>query len=234
MKKKIPITTIVLYLILFALISAFIFIYYFQKTLGPGLIRCAENEVRYITTLVMNNSIRKYNKENISNNYLEITKNNKGEITLIRYNTKAINDTTTKITELLEKDLQNLTKANFKDIDLKLNTITEDYYEKINDGIIFTISSGTATGNNLLANIGPKIPLKLKLVGEVETNLKSKVKEYGLNNAMIELYIECKATTIIQMPFLSKEITITNKIPLTMEIIQGNLPEYYMGTQKIN
>ena len=34
------------------------------------------------------------------------------------------------------------------------------------------------------------------------------------------------------MPFLSKEITITNKIPLTMEMIQGSIPEYYIGANK--
>lgn len=234
MKKKVSKLTIILYLLLISLIGACIFIYYFEKILGPSLITCAENEVRYLANQVINNSIRKYHNKNNKVNFFEMEKNSQGEITLVKYNTKEINKAITKITEILEKDLLNLTKGNFKKIDLKLNTVTQEYYEKINDGVVFTISSGTATGNSLLANIGPKIPLKLKLVGEVNTELKSKVTEYGLNNALIELYLDTKATTVIQMPFLSKKIIIENKIPLTMEIFQGNIPEYYLGNSTNN
>ncbi len=229
MKKKPPIITFILYLFLFVFIGSVIFIYYFQKKLGPELITCAENQVKYLTTLVVNNSIRKYHKTSTEDNFLKMTKNEQGEIILIEYNTKTINETTTKITEILESDLQNMTKGNLQEIDLKLDKITEDYYEKINDGIILTVSVGTATGSSLLANTGPKIPLKLKLVGEVNTTLKSKVKEYGLNNAIIEIYVETETTTVIQMPFLSKEVVIKNEIPLTMQLIQGTLPEYYIG-----
>ncbi len=233
MKKKTNLLTFLLYLSLFALICSFIFIYYFEKALGKSLIICAENEVKRLTSLVVNNSIKKYNKTSNLTNMLEINKNNKEEITYIHYDTKKINDITTKITEILQTDLDNMTKGNFKKINLNLDIITEDYYEKINNGIVFTISSSTVTGNSLLANIGPKIPLKLKLVGEVNTNIKSKVTEYGLNNAMIETYIETTTTVFIQMPFLSKEITIKNKIPLTMEIIQGILPNYYLENKTI-
>ena len=218
MKKKPPIITFILYLFLFVFIGSVIFIYYFQKKLGPELITCAENQVKYLTTLVVNNSIRKYHKTSTEDNFLKMTKNEQGEIILIEYNTKTINETTTKITEILESDLQNMTKGNLQEID-----------EKINDGIIVTVSVGTATGSSLLANTGPKIPLKLKLVGEVNTTLKSKVKEYGLNNAIIEIYVETETTTVIQMPFLSKEVVIKNEIPLTMQLIQGTLPEYYIG-----
>ncbi len=229
MKKKTSIITIILYLLLFTFISSLFFIYYLEKKLGPELIKCAENQIKQITTIVMNNSIRKYNNNN--NNFLDITKNNKGEITYISYNTKKINNASINITKILEEDLQNMINGNYKEINLSLKTITDDYYEKINNGIIFTVSTGTATGSSLLANIGPKIPLKLKLVGEVQTKIKSKITEYGLNNAMVEIYAKTIATIVIQMPFLSKEITITNNIPLTMEIIQGSIPEYMIGNK---
>ena len=167
MKKKVSKLTVILYLLLISLICSCIFIYYFEKKLGPNLITCAENEVRYLATQVINNSIKKYHKNNNKINFFEMEKNSQKEITLVKYNTKEINKATTIITEILEKDLLNLTKGNIKELDLNLNTITQEYYEKINDGVIFTISSGASTGNSLLANIEPKIPLKLKLVGEV-------------------------------------------------------------------
>lgn len=231
MKKKKHTLTIILYLILFSLICSIIIIYYFEKNLGKNLITCAENEVKRITTLVINNSIKEYTKNIDLNNILVLSKNSNEEITYIHYDTKKINELTTTITKILEKDLQNMTIGNFKEINLKLDNITKEYYEKINDGIILTIPLGSATGNSLLSNIGPKIPLKLKIVDNINTTIKSKVTEYGLNNAMIELYIEITTKTNIQMPFTSKEITIKNKIPITTEIIQGIVPNYYLNNK---
>lgn len=221
--------TIILYLILISLILSIIFIYYFQKQLGNSLITCAENNVKEITTIVINNGIKKYHNISNINNILNQEKNNHGEINHIEYNTKIINEEKQKITDILEKDLQLMIKGDFQKLDLK--NITDIYYEKINNGIIFSIPLGTATGNLLLSNLGPKIPLKLKLVGEINTNIKTNIKEYGLNNALIEIYLETKTTTIIQMPFLSKKITIKNNIPLTMEIIQGYIPGYMLTEQ---
>ena len=230
MKKKLSLPTILLYIILLSLITSLTVIYYFNKILGKNLIVYAETEAKYLTNIVINNSIKKYNQEGNSANYLIIEKNTKGEINLISYNTELINQTTTKITEILETDLNNLTHANFKKINIKIDTIPEEYYDKIKEGIILTIPIGNITGNNLLNNIGPKIPIKIKLVDNVIANFKTKVKEYGLNNALIETYIEIKVTVVIKMPFISKKITIKNNIPLTTQIIQGSIPEYYIGT----
>ena len=229
MKKKPSLLTILLYIILLSLITSFILIYYFNKVLGKNIIVYAENEVKYLTTIVINNSIKKYNQESNSANYLIIEKNTKGEINLISYNTKLINQTTTKITEILETDLKYLTQANFQKINIKIDTIPKEYYDKIKECIILTIPIGNITGNNLLNNIGPKIPIKIKLVDNVNTIFKTKVKEYGLNNALIETYIEVKVTIAIQMPFLSKKINIKNQIPLTTQIIQGTIHEYHIG-----
>ena len=226
MKKKPSLLTILLYINLFALISSLIFIYNFQKKLGPELIKSGENQVKYIENLIINNSIRKYLKENQNISFIK-----RKDTKLIEYDITKINNASIKITEIIENDLKKMIAGNLKDIDLKINTITQEYYEKINNGIIFIVSLGSATGNSLLANIGPQIPLKLKLVGDTKTEIKSEVKEYGLNNAMIEIYAKITTSTIIQMPFLSKKITITNKIPLTIEIIQGTLPEYYIGNR---
>ena len=131
MKKKPSLLTILLYIILLSLITSFILIYYFNKVLGKSIIVYAENEVKYLTTIVINNSIKKYNQESNSANYLIIEKNTKGEINLISYNTKLINQATTKITEILETDLKYLTQANFQKINIKIDTIPKEYYKQV-------------------------------------------------------------------------------------------------------
>ena len=191
---------------------------YFRNKLGKGLIKCAEDEVEKITTIVMNNCLNKYIKNN-------------NEEDLLNYNTKNANIMTTTITKMLENDLAYMVKGEFNKINLDLKNISEDYYTKINDGVIFYVSTGSATGNSLLANIGPKIPLKLSLVENVSTNLSTKITEYGINNAMIEVFINLKANITINMPFLSKRITVKNRIPIDIHLIQGSIPSYYLGTK---
>lgn len=230
-KKKIPtIITICLYLFVAVIICSCFFLRYFRSKFGPNLITCAETEVERLTTLVMNNCIRKYMEQEPNlENILTITRTENQEIERIRYNTTKVNKMTTSVTKMLEDDLGYMTKGEFEKIDLNLNNISESYYTKLNDGIIFTISAGTATGNSFLANLGPKIPLNLTIVENVSTKMNTKITEYGINNAMIEVFIHLKASTVIHMPFMSKKVTVENDIPITMEILQGNIPSYYLG-----
>lgn len=226
MKKNL--LTILLYLHLLTLICSIIFIYYFEKKLGNELITCAENQVHQIINLTMNQSINKNTKNINYKNLINTEKNNQKEITIIEYNTKEINIIKNNITKELEKEIINITKGK-----LTNNIDKSDIsYQNINNNIIFLIPIASSTGNYLLSNIGPKIPIKLKLVGEVTTDINSKIKEYGMNNALIEIDLISSATLNIQMPFLSKKIIVTNTTPLTIQMIQGKIPEYYLNNTK--
>lgn len=229
MKKYRSFFTFSLYLIAITIICAIIFIYYFHKQLGPGLIECAEDEVKHLASLIMNNCVRKYIDTTTDLNLLKIERNSNQEIERIHYDTKILNQTRTKILDMLEIDLDHMSEGNLSAIDLNLNKLSNEYYEKTNDGIIFMVSIGSSTGNPFFANLGPKIPLNLQTIGEATANITTNITPYGMNNALIEVSIELEATTIIHMPFMSKEVTIKNTIPLTIEIIQGTIPSYYLN-----
>ena len=228
MKKKPPILTLSLYLITITIACAIMFIYFFTKQLGSGLIDCAEDEVKHLTSLIMSNCIKKYLEETPNLNLIEIErKNNSTE--RIQYNTKILNQTKTRVLDMLEVDLDYMTDGNLEKIGLNLNKLSDEYYEKTEKGILFMVSIGSSTGNPFFSNLGPKIPLNLKTIGDATADITTNITEYGLNNALIEISIKLEATTIIHMPFLSKEVTVTNTIPLTMELIQGTVPGYYIN-----
>lgn len=229
MKKKHSLLTFSLYLITIAIICAIIFIYYFQKKLGPGLIECAEDEVNHLTSLIMNNCINEYIEATPNLELLKIERNSNQEIERIQYDTKILNQTRTQIIDRLETDLDYMVEGKLEKIGVNLNKLSDEYYEKTSDGILFSVSIGSATGNYFFANIGPKIPLNLKTIGDATGEITTKITEYGMNNAMIEISIELEVTTVIHMPFLSKEVKVKNVIPLTMEIIQGTIPSYYLN-----
>lgn len=83
--------------------------------------------------------------------------------------------------------------------------------------------------STLLSNIGPKIPIKFSLIGDVTTNLKTDVKEYGINNALLNVSIEIIVNFRVSLPFTSDKITINNVFPISMKVIQGSIPSYYSG-----
>ena len=81
----------------------------------------------------------------------------------------------------------------------------------------------------ILYNLGPKIPVKLSLVGDVVTGFSTDVTEYGINNALIKLMIDVKVDTRIILPIISEEINIDASIPIAMKVVQGKIPDYYMN-----
>ena len=72
------------------------------------------------------------------------------------------------------------------------------------------------TGSNLLYNIGPKIPVKLSLIGDVSTGFSTEVVEYGINNALLKLMIDIKVDTKIILPIISDKLTIECSIPINL------------------
>lgn len=233
-KKKKHLFVIFLYLFLICFLFSIFFIYYFNRTLGPGLIHCALDDVEKLSILTLNNGVRKYMASHDVGEILQIVRKENGDISLVRYDTKKLNQFTIELTSLLTKDLDLMVKGDFEKLDLDIGRISSNSYLKVDEGILFLISLGSATGNSLLANIGPKIPLNLSVIGNVQTDVHSKVSNYGLNNALIEVFVDVQIQMVIQMPFLSEKAKIKKTIPLTMEMIQGDIPNYYLDSEGKN
>ena len=87
-------------------------------------------------------------------------------------------------------------------------------------------------GNSLLSGIGPKIKIRLELLGDITSNIETEVKPYGINNAYIEMKIQLEVTARILLPFISEKVVISNVIPISMNIVEGTVPEAYISSYK--
>ena len=74
-----------------------------------------------------------------------------------------------------------------------------------------------------------KIPVRYSMVGDIISNIETKVSSYGINNALIEVDIYVEVSMIINLPFVTDRVTISNRIPLAIKVIQGVVPSYYLG-----
>ncbi len=142
-----------------------------------------------------------------------LDKNEANEIKMIKYDsyeaTKLINGITHNIQNELDK-LENSDKGFM--------------IENIPLGIVFN--------NAVLRNMGPKIGIKISMIGNVITELQTVVKPYGINNALVEVTVAITAHAKIVLPLSSKEITIKNMVPISISIVTGNIPEAYIATYK--
>ena len=81
--------------------------------------------------------------------------------------------------------------------------------------------------NVFLTNLGPKIYVSFKPVGTVLTNVQSKITDYGLNNALVELYATLVVTENIIIPFNEKEISLEYNVLIASKVINGRVPTLY-------
>ena len=88
---------------------------------------------------------------------------------------------------------------------------------------------GAVFNNSFLANLGPKIPIRFNLVGKIKANLKSTITDYGINNALIETVLHLTLTLKVILPITSEEISVESNVPISMKIISGEVPEYYLN-----
>ena len=138
-----------------------------------------------------------------SNSIYEIEKDNNGNIESIDYNPKIVNE----VLSLASK----ISTDNFKKV------------EKKKDGVITKLPFGLITNNIFLENLGPNIPVRILLDGNVLSSLKTDVREYGINSALIQISVRIEANIDIIIPFRKKNIKIVNDIPISIKIIEGNV-----------
>ena len=117
-----------------------------------------------------------------------------------------------------------------------MNNITKQMSDSIqnitDNGYILYIPVGSIFDEPILNNLGPRIPVKIDLTDIAMGSIRTEIREYGINNALVELYIDVEVK--IAPVLLSKAKPKIKKYSFlaSSKIISGSVPEYYGG--KIN
>ena len=64
------------------------------------------------------------------------------------------------------------------------------------------------------------------------SELETEVKPYGINNALVEVRVKLNANARVILPLVSKEINVINVIPISINIVNGSIPEAYIASYK--
>lgn len=231
-KKRFKISKLKLFLIILILLILAIFwsLKRINMKVNPILLDFAELESRKIASIIINNAVNKNITQNINIDELFlITKNENNEIKSIDFNPLIVNKILTETTKDVQINLKYIEQGKIESINLSKDSLMEYDIDKLKEGIIYEIPTGAVFQNSFLANIGPKIPVKFSLVGDIVGYINTKVTDYGINNALIEVNIVLELSEQVILPFVTNKIKIETSIPIAMKLIQGNVPEYYLN-----
>jgi len=220
------IKSLVLYTTILSIFSSFFLIKVMSKKINPVIYKYSSAEVERFTTILLNHSVNETIVDKIDEELFKVEKDQAGKIQTLDYNTKEVNKLLEDITKNVQKDLLNLEHGLIDELNVSENFKGKNF-PKVKSGVICELPMTSIFSNSLLANVGPIIPIKLSFVGAVSTNLNTKIKSYGINNLYLEINIRVEVTERITMPMMTEEVKATVDIPLSIKIIEGDIPNYY-------
>lgn len=178
------------------------------------------NEMKRVATTIINRSVTDdtFNDIRMEDLFI-INRNDEGEILTVTFDNRIVNIISNRISDECEDNIRLIEEGRYNEIKRKFN-IGEEY---------FFVPSGVFLGNSLLNNIGPKIPINLKMIGNVNSEINTDIKEYGINNSFITIFLELKIELIVILPFSSENIIVSNNVPIAFKLIQGKVPHIYGG-----
>lgn len=229
MRNKFKVNMFII-VIIFSILISFIILVWINKKSSLILFNYGEEEIKKISTTIINKAINKQlaNKMDMDDLF-HIEKNSSNEIQTIDFNPYVVNKVLNTTTNVVLINLKKVEEGNV-DYDLINDSLTNHEKDNLKRGIIYEIPLGIITNNAFLSNLGPRIPIKLNMIGSVTSNIKTEVKEYGINNALIEVYVKMRVTFLVNIPFTTKKVSTESDIPIAIKLVQGIVPKYYGGT----
>ena len=143
------------------------------------------------------------------------------------YDTLKINKFKSVLHKKLSDALINLDDGYIDDYFIP-NRVKTGRFKNIKNGILCDISLGSLRNSVLFSNIGPTIPIKLLFSSQINSDIDVDIEEYGINNVIVKIYYVVSIKEQVIMPLSSKRKTIKIREPISIDIIKGSIPNYYI------
>ncbi len=200
-------------------ITIILFILFSSKA-TPKLVYLAKTNInKYVDHLA--SDYQKIIVETEDLNILTIKENASQEITSMNYDMNKVYKIAENLTIYLEENISSQAKLN-------------EYLQTNNSvasskGLVLTFPLGQISESIFLSNLGPKIPVLVRFIDSVRTNVKTTVTDYGINNALLNISLEVKLSYEMITPITEQNQTLEYSILLDSQVIQGAVPNIYGG-----
>ncbi|PYZ95746.1 sporulation protein YunB [Alteribacter lacisalsi] len=200
-----------------------------EKGIRPTIIAIAKTETQRIGTLAINDAISKKILENTNmEDIIEYEMGPDGKVSNMSINPVIYNRVLQETTHRVQSYLNDIEHGRVRDIGIPSDVDVErEGASFTEDGIIHMIPLGQATKNSLLAHLGPRVPVRLTAIGDVKSQLRDEVVSTGINNTWISVSVDIEVDVKVVIPFATDTEIVKTSIPVAMEFIPGEVPEFY-------
>lgn len=198
-RRKIKNTMPVVSIFLVAIITCFSI----WNFVNPIFETLCKDKAKSVATMITNEETTKIIEKYNYDTFFTIQKDEKGSIQIINANILRINQVTSDIAVAIQKALDN------------------------NEKNKIYIHSGAITGIRFLSGTGPRIPLKIASVGNIDTDLRSEFISQGVNQTLHRVYLNVKTNVSILSSFKTIESSIENQVLIAEHVIIGEIPSNY-------
>lgn len=212
--------------IIIVLISVSVYFTYLNKKIKETLINYVDVEVERVFTNIINRVLRENNVK--FNDYLIYNKEDKNNIS---YDIDKVNEYTDYVSEKINEELYNL-ENEYIDNKYDYKYYDKNKYKYIRKGLLYEFSFNSINNNILFGNLGASIPIKISFLGSVNSNIEIVSKDYGINNIIIEAYLNISVKSYTTMPVGSNIKDVSTKELVFVDIINGNVPNYIISSVK--
>lgn len=211
-------------LIIVILNTSFLILFYTKKV-SPVILEIANVKLQEINSTLIINDLKNKVIKNLNTDDILVTKlNNDEEIISINYNLDYVYDIINDVNKNLQKNINLIEKGDTSSL------VDESFFDNKNTGLIVSTPLGIVFNTPLLANLGPKIPAKIMYIGNIFTNLETKVTSYGINNALLEVYLKINIKNSVIVPINKTNNVFDVSLLLAAKVVKGRVPSFYGGT----
>ncbi|MCG7346524.1 sporulation protein YunB [Sporosarcina sp. ACRSL] len=212
------------------LITIAFFIYYVNSKLTPIYIQYAEVQTEKIAAHVITQAIKSRSTAIYDvNDVIEIVENDSPGMVTNTLNTDIINRTMAEIHGLVESYLDMAESGNLEMLPRSENIEYDPDSMEADGGVVFFVPMGQALDIPLLGNFGPKIPIRFHVIGDAKTDVETEVKEFGINNAIVEVNILITVNVQVIVPMATTQKKVEQRILVAIGLLQSPIPQIYNG-----
>lgn len=205
-----------------------LFFYIVNMRLTPTYVQYAEIQTQKIASHVINQAIstRIANVLDV-NDIIEHVPTDTSNMVTTKFNTEIINRVLADTRNLVELHLERAEAGNLDMLPMSDDIEYDPQKMEDQGGVVFFVPIGQAANIPLLGNLGPKIPIRFHVVGDVQANVEATIDEFGINNAYIEVNILLRVNVQIIVPLATKSNVVEQKIPVAIGLVQGAVPHIF-------
>lgn len=86
---------------------------------------------------------------------------------------------------------------------------------------------GQLVSKSIFAGTGPDIHIEVNPITSYKVDIESKINEFGINNAIFEIYLISQIEIEVMIPLKQEKILCENKTLILSQILPGSVPYFY-------